>query len=329
MTTIGIDVSKAKIDCLWLKDAVTHKRKTKVFKNTPEEHQALLDWAIEHTQASIQDIQFVMEATGIYHEHLAYCLHEAGAQVSVVNPAHVRSYAESLGSRNKTDKKDSFILALYGATQHPRRWVPEPAEVRQLKALIARYEALEKDIQREKNRLEKAQIGVLHEVVMTSIQTMIDQLEQEKARIDQLISQHIDQNPTFKQDKQYLESIPGIGPIISRYMIMVIRSRPFDSAKQCSAYLGLNPVAYESGSSVRRRSRLSKAGNAMIRAKLYMAAVVAIRYNPDIKQQYERLVRRGKSKMLALGAAMRKLVQICFGVVKHQNQYQPQRSIAC
>ena len=94
--------------------------------------------------------------------------------------------------------------------------------------------------------------------------------------------------------------------------------------RQCAAYLGLAPVQHESGSSIKGRAKLSKAANPIIRAKLYMAAVVAIRYNPDIKAQYERLTSKDKSKMSALGAAMRKLVHICFGVLKHQQPYQPQ-----
>ena len=107
-------------------------------------------------------------------------------------------------------------------------------------------------------------------------------------------------------------------------MVALIRSRDFVSAKECSAFVGLNPIMHESGTSVRARPHLSKMGNAKIRAKLYMAAVVAIQHNPDIKRQYEHLLKNGKSKMSALGAAMRKLVQICFGVIKHQTPYQPQ-----
>ena len=106
-----------------------------------------------------------------------------------------------------------------------------------------------------------------------------------------------------------------------------VRSRVFVSATQCAAFIGLVPVQHESGSSVRGRAHLSKAGNAQVRAKLYMAAVVAIQHNPDIKAQYQRLLRAGKTKMSALGAAMRKLVHICFGVLKHQQPYQAQ--VAC
>jgi transposase len=323
MITIGIDVSKAKIDCLWLRDVVTGKVKSKVFKNTAEGHSALLQWAIKNAHVESDEIHFIMEATGIYHEALAYALYEAGTNVSVVNPAQISSYGKSFGVRSKTDKKDSFVIARFGATQQPRLWHPEPSEIRTLKALISRYDAVCQDIQRESNRLEKATIGGgVPDEVITSIETILVQLKAEKKRLEGLINKHFGQHPNLKQDRALLESIPGIGPIVSRLMISVIRSRKFTAAPQCAAFLGLVPVQHESGSSVRGKSRLSKAGNASIRAKLYMAAVVAIQHNPDIKQQYERLLKNGKSKMSALGAAMRKLVQICFGVLKHQTPYQ-------
>ncbi len=236
----------------------------------------------------------------------------------------MHNYAKSLGARTKTDKKDSLIIAHFGATQSPLLWQPEAIEIRQLKALIARYAAIEKDILREKNRLEKSQITQVCREVVYSIKTVITQLGEEKDRIKKLIDDHINQHPQLKQDRDYLQSIPSVGPVISQYMVALIRSRNFTSAKQCSAFIGLNPIQPESGSSVRGRAHLSKAGNAKIRAKLYMAAIVAIKHNPDIKQQYERLLKKGKSKMSALCAAMRKLVQICFGVLKHQTPYQSQ-----
>jgi len=324
MIYVGIDVSKEKLDCAWLRNIETDKVKSKVFNNNAKGFQTLIEWLERNTQQSLEKVHFIMEATSIYHELLAYTLHETGAKISVVNPAHVRDYAKSLGTRIKTDKKDSVILARYGATQSPNAWQPEAVEIRQLKALIARHEAIEKDIQREINRLEKAQITQVSIEVIGSMQTVIAQLSAEKERIRKLIDDHIDQHPQLKLDRKYLESIPSVGPVVSRYMVALFRSRNFTSAKQYSAFIGLNPVTYESGSSVRGRSRLSKTGNAKIRAKLYMAAIVAIKHNPDIKQQYERLLRKGKTKMAALCAAMRKLVQICFGVLKHQTQYQSQ-----
>ncbi len=324
MITIGIDVSKAKIDCLWLRDVTTAKVKSKVFKNCADGHSELRQWATKNTKTTLENIHFIMEATGIYHEALAYSLYDAGAKVSVANPAQISSYAKSFGVRSKTDKKDSMVIARFGVTQQPRLWQPEPSEIRTLKALISRYEAVSKDIQREENRLEKATVGLVSDEILISIETILIQLKIEKKRLEDLINKHLNKHPNLKKDQALLESIPGIGPIVSRLMISVIRSREFVAAPQCAAFLGLVPVQYESGSSVRGRSRLSKAGNASIRAKLYMAAIVAIQHNPDIKQQYERLLKNGKSKMSALGAAMRKLVQICFGVLKHQTPYQSQ-----
>jgi len=321
---IGIDVSKATIDCAWLRDIETSKVKTKVLKNKAEGFQSLINWAELNTQQPLSTIRFVMEATGIYHEALAYALHAAGAEVCVVNPAYIHNYAKSLGKRSKTDKKDSIVIARYGAAHSLELWQPEADEIRHLKALIDRHEAIEKDLQRESNRLEKAEITQVSAEVISSINTVIIELTKEKNRIRQLIDDHIDQSPTLKKDATLLKSIPGVGPVITQRMIALIHSRKFISARQCAAFIGLNPVMRESGSSVRGRSRLSKMGDAKIRAKLYMAAVVAIQYNPDIKRQYERLLKNGKSKMAALGAAMRKLVQICFGVLKHQTPYQPQ-----
>ena len=324
MTIVGIDVSKETLDCLWLRDVETRRIKTRVFKNTPAGHEALVQWAVKQTREAIDSLHFVMEATGIYHEALAQALYTAGARVSVVNPAHIKQYAQSFGRRSKTDKRDSLMIALYGATQHPRLWQPLAPEIRALQALIARLEALEKDIQREHNRLEKAELASPTEAVQESIRSVLGHLSAERSHLMQLIEDHIDRHPDLKADCERLKSIPGVGPVIARYMMALLRSHAFSSASQAAAYLGLVPIHRESGSSVRARSRISKTGKASLRAKLYMAAVVAIQHNPDIQVHYQRLLGKGKTKMVALVAAMRKLVHICFGVMKHQTPYQVQ-----
>jgi transposase len=147
----------------------------------------------------------------------------------VINPAQVNSYAKSLGQRTKTDKKDSMVLARYGSTQSPELWHPEPEEVRTLKAMIARIDAVDQDIQREKNRLEKAEIGQVSQAVLTSIHNVLSPLKQEKARLEILIDQHIDQHPILKRDRRLLESIPGVGPVISRIMLAVTQSNVYFS----------------------------------------------------------------------------------------------------
>lgn len=126
MAVVGVDVSKKSIDVLWLRDLETLKVKTKTLPNTAKGFAELVSWLTKNADEPVTELQVFMEATGVYHESLAYHLHDQGAQVFVLNPAHVRDYARSIGSRGKTDKQDSFVLARYGATQSPRAWEPEP-----------------------------------------------------------------------------------------------------------------------------------------------------------------------------------------------------------
>ena len=324
MAQIGIDVSKQKLDVCWLRDPETLKVKTRVFPNNRAGFTQVLNWLTTQTKQSVQDLEIMMEATGIYHEGLAYALHEAGASVYVANPHHASEFRKSLGRRSKTDKKDAIVLARFLHSRSHRPWQPEPPEVRRLKALLNRLQALDKDIRREENRQEKANIQQVSEPVQRSIVTMIQALQEERKRLVQDIDDHFDDHPGLKQDRTLLESIPGIGSVLSSELTAVLRSRDFSRAGQVAAFLGLVPVMHESGSSVQGRPGLSKAGSARVRAKLYMGAVVAIQHNRMIQQHYQRLVRRGKAKMSALGAAMRKLVQMAYGVLKHQTVYDPQ-----
>ncbi|USE39397.1 IS110 family transposase [Endozoicomonas sp. SCSIO W0465] len=320
---VGVDVSKNKLDCLWLKDPEKNKVKTKVFDNTPKGHQQLATWLLDNTKAKPEEIYIVLEATSIYHEVLSYYLHGADFLVNVVNPSRVRNFAKGLGTLQKTDKKDSAVLARFGHQNGIQLWKPEPDEIRKLKSMLARLEALESDLLREKNRLEKAEITQSSQVVLASLDKMIKELKAEKNRVEREINDHIDQFPHLKTDRRLMLTIKGIGPVVSRWMLSIIHSRSFKAGSSVAAFLGLVPRLRESGEQ-KGRSHLSKVGPAHIRAKLYMAAVVAIKHNPDIKAQYQRLLSNGKTKMQAIGAAMRKLVQICFGVVKHQKEYQPQ-----
>jgi len=320
---IGIDVAKDKFDCLWLKDASSLKIKTKVLPNSQAGFKKLKLWLEKNVSTELESIFVCLEATGIYHEALSYALFDMGVKVSVVNPAFIRDFAKGLGIRGKTDKKDSMVLARYSVLVEPRLWQPEPEDVRTLKALLSRLAGLDKDLQRECNRLEKASVSQASRAVIESHELMIEQLEKEIARIKNQIDEHIDQNPTLKKDRKILKSIPAVGDVLSREMLALLNSRNFERASQAAAFVGVVPKLWESGK-MKGRTTLCKNGSGRIRAILYMAAIVATQHNPDIKRQYERLLKAGKTKMQALGAAMRKLVQICFGVLKHQCEYRPQ-----
>lgn len=328
MYFIGIDVSKATLDRTLLVDVATNKRKTKSVANSKIGVDGLLAWCAKQALHPA-DLHAVMEATGVYHEQAALALNDAGVTVSVVNPAQSKDFGKSLGIRTKADGIDSWVLAKYGALANPNAWLPPPPEARGLQALLSRREAVAQDLQRERNRLEKADATDTPEAIRQSITDSITFLEQQLAKAQQAIDQHINNGPNLKQDRELLTSIPAVGPQVGNQMLSVLHNHQFQPAEQLAAYLGLVPVERQSGPSVRGRPRLSKAGPARIRAVLYMAAIVATKHNPHLKALYCRLQANGKSKMSALGAVMRKLAHLCFGVLKSRLPYQPNYASIC
>ncbi len=325
MFFIGADIDKRKVHCVLLLDPTTGKNHKKVVPNTPAGMQQLVAWFSKQTGQPVDELWVIMEATGPYHETAAQMLYQAGATVSVVNPKQLKDYAKGIGHKAKNDSQDALALADYGAKHRPRAWQPPPPEFRQLQALLQRLEALEKDLQRERNRHEKATVSAASTEVLASLERSIAFLEQEKKRLLSQIDDHINRHPNLRADRDRLLSIPGIGPVLSRWALMLLQhGQRFASAAQFAAYLGLIPSEHRSGETVYKRPQLSKTGPGHLLAKFYMAAMVAVRYNPVVRAHYERLLQRGKCKMSALGGAMRKLAHICFGVIKNQTDFQLQ-----
>jgi transposase len=242
--------------------------------------------------------------------------------VSVANPADVHHFARSQAILSKTDGHDARVQALFAHERRPPAWQPPPAELKALRGLLQRLETVETDLQRERNRREKAarqgDTGVL-----ASIDTMIGALEAQAQRLRQQIDDHIERDPRLCADRRLLESIPGIGAKLARRLLALIHTHRFRSATQLAAYLGVVPRAHQSGT-IERPARLSKRGDAQLRALLYFPALVAKKHNPDVAAHWRRLQRAGNSPMACLGAAMRKLLHIAFGVVKNQTPYTPQ-----
>jgi transposase len=322
MFFIGIDVSKAKLDCSLLLEVARSKRRAKTVANSKAGITDLLAWCTKQ-QVANHELHAILEGTGVYHEQAASALTEAGVTVSIVNPAQVKDFGRSLGIRTKTDGVDSLILARYGALLNPRPWQPPSREARILQALLSRREAIAQDLQRERNRLEKADATETCQLIHQFLTDSIAFLETQLAKLQQDIDDPIQQHPGLKDDRELLTSIPAVGPQVGNHLLSIMHNHRFQSAEQLAAYLGLVPVERQSGTSILGRPRLSKAGPARIRAILYMAAVVGTRHNPHLKDLYQRLQERGKTKMSALGAVMRKLVHLCFGVLKTRQPYQP------
>jgi transposase len=313
--TLGIDISKDKLDvALWQEG----RYQQATFSNEKEGYRRLAKWL---KKRNAKGAHVCIEATGRYGEAVSLYLYERDYPVSVVNPARVKAYADSQLQRNKTDRQDAKVIAHFCATQQPDLWSPPPPEVQELQALVRRLENLQADRVRELNR---QQSGLRSETVLQAIAAHIAFLDDQIATIQAQIEDHIDNHPHLRQQRDLLTSIPGIGDqTAAHFLAEVIDVHRFQSAQQLAAYAGLTPRNHHSGSSVHKPGRLVKTGNSYLRKALYMPALAAMRWNPIIRALVERLDARGKKRMTIVGAVMRKLVHLAFGVLKHQQPFDP------
>jgi transposase len=314
---LGLDVAKLKFNaCL-----VHHggRLRHRVFANDEAGFAQLSEWLRKNgaTQAHA-----CLEATGTYYEALATYLHDAGLAVSVVNPAAIKAYAQSRLSRTKTDRVDASLIAGFCAERRPPAWAPPAPELRELQALVRRLEALVEMRVAEENRLAA---GGSVAAVRASVEEHIAYLSEQIERTEKLIRNHIDSHPGLRRQRELLDSIPGIGETTAAALLAEVPDiKQYKSARQVAAFAGLVPRERQSGSSVRGRVRLSKIGNSRLRKALYFPAITALRCSPFFQQWAEGLRQRGKSKMAVIGAAMRKLVHLAYGVLKTGKPFDPE-----
>jgi transposase len=312
---LGIDIAKATFDVALL--TADGKIKPKRFDNSQTGFSRLETWLKQQFVTDLATLHVCMEATARYSEALARYLHERGYRVSVVNPAATRAFSKCELSRTKTDKADAARIARFCRAHQPRLWEPPSEEMATLQALVKRLETLQQMHQMESNRLEGA-VGPIKE----SLEAVLTTLEEQINTTERLIRQHFHQHPGLTEQAQLLESIPGIGATTAAVLLAELGDvRRFASAKQAVAFAGLCPRLCLSGSSVRGRERLCKQGRSRLRKALYFPAMVALRHNPALRAMKERLVARGKRPMVVLGAAMRKLLHLAFGVLKSKKPF--------
>jgi transposase len=257
----------------------------------------------------------VMEASGGYEGVVAASLAEAELPVAVVNPRQVRRFAEALGQLAKTDAIDARVIAHFAEAVHPPpRPMPEPM-LAQLQELLARRRQLVVMINAEKQRFAKA----ASRITQRSHQAMRRSLEGELGRIDRAIDQLVQQSPLWCAKLDLLTSVPGVGDIVARTLLAELPELGRVDRHQIAALAGVAPFSRDSG---RKKSRrFVRAGRVQVRAPVYMACLVAIRYNPPLKSFYRRLRAAGKPARLALVAVMRKLLTILNAMLRDNTRW--------
>lgn len=300
---VGIDVGQEE---LW---AAIKNKKARMFQHNKTGIKQMITWIEKYADSA--HLHICMEATGVYSYSLATKLSVySDLNISIVNPAQIASFSKAQLRRTKTDSVDAQVILNFVSTQKPQLWVPEPASLRKLYHLTTLADTLKEDIRSWNNRCHSSKyIDDLPQEVNKSQKAVIRNLGNQFKKIEELIKQLCQQDKQLKQQIELICSIPGIAQhSASRLLAYGKTTLMTHSQKELTAHAGLAPSHKLSGISVRGRSSIAKMGNKRLRKTLFMPSLVAIVHNPIIKKQYQNLLDRGKPKMVALVACMRKLL---------------------
>jgi transposase len=300
---IGVDVGKAKLDL-----AVWQGKNWQV-ENTAT---GIAGMVAELRQMEVELV--VVEASGGYERELVEQLRANEVPVAVVNPTRIRRYAQAKGQYAKTDAIDARVIAEFAARiQLQASGVKTEREIH-LSALLARRRQLIQMRTAEKSRLD-----TVPELNKPYIHRHLDWLAQEIEQLELETEQYKNQDPNWQHTSKLIESTPGIGPVTSTPLLADLPELGTLNNKQIVALAGLAPFNKDSGNKQGKRHIFG--GRANLRATLYMAALSAIRFNPVIKEFYERLTKAGKPFKVAITACMRKLLVILNAIVRHQQPW--------
>src|SRR3954468_1047701 len=311
---LGIDVSKTTLDTSLLAGA---KPRSRSFANSSEGWHQLIAWLAKE---KVRQVHACLEATGRYSLGIALALHEAGHVVSLVNPAQIRDFARTKLGRNKTDPVDAAHIREYAELFKPRPWTPPSPALRRLCELQTIRAGTVAGLTEWTNRSTSG-LADDRALAKATIQHFTSQLE----AVDQAIAETNDNDRELCAKRDLLVSISGVGETLAGIVLAELPGpEVLGSSGAAAAYAGLNPRQHQSGTSINRPARISKIGNAVLRSALYMPALSAMRYNPAIAALVDRLKAQGrlKGKQIVV-AAMRKLLVICFGVLKSGKEFDP------
>lgn len=304
---VGIDVSKDHVD--------VHVRPSGEAFAAARDEEGLRGLATR--LQSVKPLLVVLEATGGLQVRVAAALSAAGLPVAIVNPRQVRDFAKAMGQLAKTDRLDAKVIAAFAeATKPVPRPLPDEA-TQALQALVARRRDLVMMRVAERNRLGQTESSWVRKDLEKSIETLTKRID----AIDREIENHVKGSPIWQVQEDLLQSVPGVGKVVSRSILAELPELGRLSRRKIAALVGLAPFVQDSGTL--RGRRMIRGGRASVRHVLYMAALTAIRCNQLIRAMYERLIAAGKPAKVAITACMRKLLTILNAIARDQKAWQP------
>lgn len=324
MVVVGIDVSHKTLVVAIRKGEQTGQAKE--FENTPQGHVSLLKVL---RKAKVERV--CLEATGLYHLDLALRLDEARVPVMVVNPKAAKRFAEAMRTRAKTDAVDAALLAEFAQRMPFEPWQRPDDQALAMRACARRLAALNKARTQTKNQLHAAQqTRSTPDFLIADLQQSIVQFDAQIMNLRQQAMGLIAADERLQHTFELLVSVTGIAAASAIQIMGELLVMPRDmSAKQWVAMAGLDPRAHESGTSVQKKPRLSKAGNRYLRIALYMPALSASRHDPNVRAYYHHLITmRGLKKIQAICAVMRKLLHAIHGMLKTDSLFDSRRFYA-
>src|ERR1700712_1347304 len=320
---VGIDVSKDTLDA---NCARGQRKRARTFENNPDGWKLMLSWlkamGDQARAGGSKQAHVCMEATGRHSLGVALALHDAGHSVSVVNPAQIRDFARTKLGRNKTDKIDAALIREYATLFKPGRWVPPSPAMRRLCELQTVRAGIVKNRTEWKNRIGS---GLGDSMATKLAAATIEHFTSRLEAVDRAIGETIDQDAELRGRRDLLLSVIGVGETLAALLLVEMpEPEVLRQIGEMVAYAGLNPSHHRSGTSIDRPTRISKIGNATLRSSLYMPALSAMRFNPAVAALVARLKQAGRlrPKQIVV-AAMRKLLVICFGVLKTGKPFDP------
>ncbi len=312
--TVGIDISKDWLDV----GCFPETRGAARFANTAKGHAALLAWLGGLPEEAGAPARVVFEASGAFHRALARALERAGRPFCKVNPRRARRFAQAAGRLAKTDRIDAGVLARMGHVLELEPTRPRGENQSDLNALSAARLALVKD----RNALLARRSAACHPLVLRQLERRLQAIEADIAELDAALAALVRADADLRARAAILVSIPGLAATSATTILAEMPELGTMSGRQAAALAGVAPITRSSGQ-WRGRGFIG-GGRAALRRALYMPALVAARFNPELRATYERLVAAGKPKKLALVAVMRKLIVLANALLRDGRKWTPQ-----